>query len=130
MSDIGPGNPQDLRIPLEMTRCEFRQLPVISGGKILESLLNMLLGGMKIVDQPFGRRRYGLSARHDIEQDFMRLVEGGEISAYAVQQCLGRGEAFDDGLMGGKAFGMLAHAENAENLRPDRSIVLPAGFML
>ena len=129
MRDIGPGYSQNLRIAFEMAACELWQLPVVSCRKVFERLLDMLLGRMEIVDQPFRCRRYGLSAGDNIEQNFMRIVQCVEVLPDADQQRLGRGEAFDDGLVCGKAFGMLPHPEDTEYLGPDRSIVLPAGLI-
>jgi hypothetical protein len=56
MGDVGPGEPEDAWVALEVPRGELGQLAVVVCRQVVADLAKLLVDDVEVVDQPFGGR--------------------------------------------------------------------------
>ncbi|MEI2808495.1 MAG: hypothetical protein V9G18_21900 [Albidovulum sp.] len=124
--DIGPGQPEDPRIPREGPVAELRKLPVVARRQVVADLPELLFHEVEVVEQPFRGRGDRLAFLHRPGADAVSVEENRRILPDAPAEALDpRPPGRCDLLGGGKAFGVMLQPFDAEKLGTDRRLVLP-----
>ena len=125
MRNKGPGYFEDPRISLERAFRQFWKLAVITWRKIGSNLTNLIFREMKIVDQPFGRRRYRALILNCGCDDTIGVKQGLIVVANPLRKRSPSLRLRADGLRRSQALGVLLKALDAEKLFADCLLVGP-----
>ena len=125
VSDKGPSHAEDAGITSERAGDEFRELAVIARRQIGADLTDLRFHQMKIVDQPFSRRRDLAPVVDRLHDRSIGRQEDRGIVAKSGGQSQAPGRMGSYGLRDRKTLRVRLEALDAEQFLTDRLLVIP-----
>ena len=118
----GPGQAVHARVAGQRPLGQLGQLAVEPGREVVADLAQLLVDDVKVVDQPFRRRRDRALLADGGGDDAVRLAEHATVVLDARQQAPPPARPVRDGLGRRQALGVLLESLDAEELGTDRAL--------
>ena len=120
MRDVGPRDPEHARIAFQRTLGQLGQLPIEPARQVVADFANLLFDDVKIIDQPFGRRR-DRALLADCPRDIpIGVKQYSPIVAHARRHRASASRPIGDALRNRQRLAMLLEPLDAEQLSSNR----------
>ncbi len=120
MRDVGPRDPEHARISFQRTLGELGELTVESARQVVANFANLLFDDVKIIDQPFRRRRDRTLLADRARDTPIGLEQHASVVAHPRRHRPAAPRAVRDALRDRQRLAMLFQSFDAEQFRSDR----------